>query len=77
MGIAWFPGIFGALTKLLDCKTSVDILEVGASSGLSHGATWFLSTTLVRSQILLTRFASNIGCMVVKLNPCKTVVLSV
>ena len=43
MGIAWFPGISGALTKLLDCKTSVDILEVGASSGLSLGATWLLS----------------------------------
>ena len=65
------------LTQLLDCKTSADIQRVPASAGLSLVATWFHSSTLVCSKISHTRFATNIGCLLLELSHCKTVVLSV
>ena len=56
---------FGALTQLLDCKTSADFPRVPASAGLLFEATWFHSSTLVCSKIPQTRFAINIGCSLV------------
>ena len=66
----------GPLTQLLDCETSVDIPWVPASARLSREATWFHSSTLVCSKILQARFALIIGCLVVEVSHCKTVVLS-
>ena len=65
------------LTQLLDCKTSADIPWVPASAALSVEATWFHSSTLVCSKTSHTRFATNIGCLLVELSHYKTVVLSV
>ena len=67
----------GPLTQLLDCKTSADIPRVPASAELSLEATWFHSSTLVCSKISQTRFATNIGCLLVEFGHCKTLVLSV
>ena len=65
-----------SLTQLIDCKTSADIPRVLASAGLSLEARWFHSSTLVCSKIPHTWFALNIGCLLVELTYCKTVVLS-
>ena len=67
----------GPNNQLFDCKTSTDIPRVAASVGLSLEATWFHSSTLVCSKISQTQFEINIGCLVVELSHCKTVVLSV
>ena len=67
----------GPLTQLLDCETSADIPWVPASARLSLEATWFHSSTLVCSKIFQARFALIIGCLVVEVIHCKTVVLSV
>ena len=67
----------GPLNQLLDCKTSKDIPRVPESAGLSLEATWFHSSTLVCSKISHTRFATNMGCLLVELSHYKTVVLSV
>ena len=67
----------GPLTQLLDCKTSADTPSVTASAGLSQVATWFHWSTLVIYRTSLTRFAMNIGCLLVDFIRCKTMVLSV
>ena len=67
----------GPLTQLLDCKTSADISRMPASAGLSLEATWFHSSTQVYSKISHTRFATNIGCLLVELSHFKTVELPV
>ena len=67
----------GLLTQLIDCKTSAVIPRVPASSGLTLEATWFHSSTLVCSKTSHTRFAINIGCLLLEWSHCKTVVLSV
>ena len=65
----------GPLTQLLDCKISADLPRVPATAGSSLVTTWCHSSTLVCSKISLTQFAIIIGCLVVDINHCKTVVL--
>ena len=67
----------GPVTQLLGCKSAADIPRVPASAGLSLEAMWFYWSTLVCSKNSHTLFAPNIGCLLVELSHCKTVVLSV
>ena len=64
-------------TQLLDSKTSADIPQVPASAGLSLETTWFHLSTIMCSEFSHTRFAINIGYLLVEWSHCKTVVLLV